>query len=42
MEEGGDVILDRLTPEQVLRVVSAEQGGCLSWTEPLVFFRLGR
>ena len=42
VEEGGDVILDRLTPEQVLRVVSAEQGGCLSWTEPLVFFRLGR
>jgi hypothetical protein len=36
VEEGGDVILDRL------RVVSGEQGGCLSWTEPLVFFRLGR
>ena len=42
VEEGGDVILDRLTPEQTLRVVSAEQGGCLSWTEPLVYFRLGK
>jgi len=42
VEEGGDVVLDRLTPEQMLRVVSGEQGGCLSWTEPLVFFRLGK
>jgi hypothetical protein len=42
VEEGGDVVLDRLTPEQTLRVVSGEQGGCLSWTEPLVFFRLGK
>jgi len=42
VEEGGDVILDRLTPEQTLRVVSGEHGGCLSWTEPLVYFRLGK
>ena len=39
--EGGDVILAALTPEQTLQVVSQEQGGCLDWSEPLVFFRLG-
>ena len=40
--ENGHVILDRVTPEQTLRVLSREQGGCLSWTEPLASFRLGR
>jgi hypothetical protein len=42
VDEGGDVILDRLTPQQTLRVVSVDQGSCLRWTEPLVFFRLGK
>lgn len=42
VEEGGDVLLDRLTPEQMLRIVSEEQGGCMRWTEPVVFFRFGR
>jgi len=41
LETGGDVSLARLTPEQTLRLVSGPPGGCLSWTEPLVFFRLG-
>ena len=42
VDEGGDVILDRLMPEQTLRIVSGEQGGCLRWTEPVVFVRLGK
>ncbi len=42
VNKDGDVTLDRLTPAQTLGVVSGEQGGCLSWSEPLVFFRLGK
>jgi hypothetical protein len=42
VEAGGDVILERLTPGQTLRTVSGDEGGCLRWTEPVVFFRLGK
>jgi len=41
VEGGGDVVLGRLTPEQTLRLVSQDQGGCVDWSEPLLFARLG-
>lgn len=40
IEKGGDVILEKLAPEKLELVVSP-QGGCLRWTQPVVFFRIG-
>ncbi len=40
--KGGDVTLGKLSSKQIKQLASPGQGSCLRWTEPLVFFRVGK
>jgi hypothetical protein len=42
VEKGGDVVLEKLTPEHLKVMMSEERGVCFEWQKPLVFFRLGK
>ena len=42
LEKGGDVTLEKFTPDHLKVVLSGEKGLCFDWKNPLVFFRLGK
>jgi hypothetical protein len=40
--EKRDIILDKLTPDDLKVILSGDKGVCFDWQNPLVFFRLGK
>jgi hypothetical protein len=40
--KGGDVVLQKLTPEQLQTIMSPARSECFNWKAPLVFIRLGK
>lgn len=42
VEKGGDVVLEKLTPEHLKAMMSEDRGVCFEWQKPLVFFRTGK
>jgi hypothetical protein len=37
-----DIILEKLTPDDLKGALSGDQGVCFEWQNPAVFFRLGK
>ncbi|MBM4275644.1 MAG: hypothetical protein FJ134_14460 [Deltaproteobacteria bacterium] len=42
VDQGGDVVLEKLTPAHLKAMMSGDRGVCFEWRKPLVFFRLGK
>jgi hypothetical protein len=42
VDKNGDVVLEKLTSEQLKAMMSEAQGVCFNWQAPIVFFRLGK
>jgi hypothetical protein len=42
VEKGGDVVLEKLTPEHLKVIMSGERGVFFEWKKPLVFLRVGK
>jgi hypothetical protein len=39
--ETNDVILEKLTPDDLKAILSGDKGVCFEWQNPVVFFRIG-
>lgn len=42
VEQGGDVLLEKLTPEHLKAMMSETRGVCWNWKNPIVFLRVGK